>query len=211
MQSRSEPQRAGFLWLKHGAVGLHWCVYTRMSSPYHIQNSLDEAAGLIFVDECASDHPKFLQEPPHQSTVSYNVVLFSSTSCPAYHFHRYHPSMYVEDKSKDTMTDMYVVWVSMCMCAAPKGTGARGDSQRVPASEQGPLEAKWNEKQCKAPGSHPDGRSRAPYHPHWGGLDRALIWAVTSRLSPIGLSFNGDVCVCWKRQKQTDECFGSSR
>lgn len=100
--------------------------------------------------------------------------------------------------------------VNVHVCGSYRGLG-EGDSQRVMALEQGPLEAKCSKKQCKAPGSCPDGRRRAPYHPHRGGLDRALTRAVTSWLSPIGLSFNGVVCICCKRQKQRDECFGSSQ
>lgn len=140
-----------------------------------------------------------LQEtPPLKPTVSYDIVLFHNLSCPFFFsfFHHYHPSMYIEGRSKDTMIDMYMICVSTCMFLEGWGW--------VVASEQGPLETQCSKEQCKTPGSCPDGRSWAPYHFHWGGLGRVLICAVTTRLSWNGLPFTGGFSVCCERQTQTE-------
>lgn len=67
-----------------------------------------------------------LREPPLESTVSYNGVLFSSTPRLVFRFLFFHPSMHVEDSSRDTMSDMYMIWVPVCVYVVfSRGAGLR--------------------------------------------------------------------------------------
>lgn len=53
------------------------------------------------------------------------TTLSSSLPHLALLFHHYHPFKYVEDRSKGTMRDMYMMWVSLCMYVVPKGGRGR--------------------------------------------------------------------------------------
>lgn len=91
----------------------------------------------------------------------------------------------------DDMNESLCAWTFVC------------DLGGMLALEQGPLQGKCSEEQCKAPGSwRADGR-RGASHPHHGGLVMVLVWDVTPGLSPCGLYVAGHVCVRYKRDRGT--------
>lgn len=153
------------------------------------------ACAIIHTDNAAGE------EVPARATCLQSLTALSFLTHPVLFsftiFHHYHPSMQADDRSKNTMCDIDVMCVCLHVCFLN-----RGHLQTVLALEQGPLQAKCSKEQCKAPVSCPAGRWWLPYHPHWRGLGRVVMWPVNFRLSPSGPSFNGTVSMYCKRQTQ---------
>lgn len=154
---------------------------------------------------------EFLQVPrplPFNSLQQHLLPLFHTLSCFPFliiFFLHYHLSTFSEDRSQDTVSDMYVWYRCLCACVwFFEGQGWVVDSQEL-LSEQSPLQAECSKEQHKAPGLRPAGRFWAPYHLHRGGLGRVLMWATTSRLSRNGLPFTGVFCVCCERQREREK------
>lgn len=61
------------------------------------------------------------------STVSDIIVLFRTLSCFTLFTFFFHLPMYVEDRSKDTMSDMDMIQVSACMYAIAGEAGLGGN------------------------------------------------------------------------------------
>lgn len=148
---------------------------------------------------------EFLKEPPPPSLLQPRPLFFHTPSCFPFLFFpvTIHPCT--------LRTGVRILWAICiwygCLCACVwflERQGWVAVSLKELASEQGPLQAQRSKEQCKAPGSHPADRRRAPYHLHWGGLGRVLMGAATCGLSRNGLPCTGGICVCCERRKQIE-------
>lgn len=113
---------------------------------------------------------EFLQEPPVYSLLQRCPPLFHTpSSFPFLFFNHYHPSMHVEDRSKDTMRDMYLIWVSVCMYVVPKGAGVGGGFTEGTGIRTGSTASKVQQRAVRGSRVVPSWQTASPLSPSLRG------------------------------------------